>query len=82
MIFGERISEPANMYGEVCEATLPQTGIRIGAPSALFVRADGDAESKDPVVPDVPVGGGMPGALSDPVLDAARRWLRSQAGAS
>jgi hypothetical protein len=30
MIFGERISEPANMYGEVCEATLPQTGIRIG----------------------------------------------------
>jgi C-terminal processing protease CtpA/Prc len=82
MIFGGPISEPANMYGEVCETTLPQTGIRIGAPSALFIRADGDAASTDPVVPDIPVEDDAAGSSVDPVLDAARRWLRSHARTS
>lgn len=82
MLFGQPITEPANMYGEVCEATLPQTGIRIGAPSALFIRADGDAASKDPVVPDILVGSDVAGFSTDPVLDAARRWLHSRPGAS
>jgi C-terminal processing protease CtpA/Prc len=81
-IFGKPISEPANMYGEVCQKTLPQTGVRIGAPSALFIRANGDAMSKDPIVPDVPIGSDSAGSSSDPDLDAARHWLKSQVGAS
>src|SRR5262249_5674908 len=81
-LFGAPITEPANMYGEVCQTTLPRTGIRIGAPSAFFIRDDGDAATNDPVVPDVPVGSDSTDPASDPALNAARRWLKSQANAS
>lgn len=79
-IFGQPTTEPANMYGEVCQATLSHSGISITAPSAFFVRADGDAASDSPILPDVLVGGAWDGSASDAALGAARAWLQSQAG--
>jgi len=74
-LFGEPTSEPANLYGEVCEASLPHSGIRVAAPSALFVRADGDTKSSGPVKPDIPVNEEVADPRTDPALDAARRWI-------
>ena len=79
-IFGQPTTEPANMYGEVCQATLSNSGISITAPSAYFIRANGDAASDGPILPDVPVGGASNGTASDAALGAAREWLRSQVG--
>lgn len=79
-VFGQPTTEPANMYGAVCQATLSHSGISITAPSALFIRANGDATSDGPIQPDVPVDGAMNGSTSDATLNAARLWLRTQAG--
>jgi C-terminal processing protease CtpA/Prc len=77
-LFGQPTSEPANQYGEVCRTVLPNSGITLAAPSALFIRADGNAETAEPVVPHhlIPPGPARPGL--DPALDAARRWLATQ----
>jgi Peptidase family S41 len=77
-LFGEPTSEPASLYGEVCEASLPHSGIRVAAPSAFFVRANGDEKSVEPVVPDIPVDEDPVRPESDPALDAARNWIRNQ----
>ena len=77
-LFGEPTSEPASLYGEVCEASLPHSGIRVAAPSAYFVRANGDEKSVAPVMPDVPVDEDPVRPGSDPALDAARSWIRNQ----
>ena len=81
-LFGQPTSEPANQYGEVCQTVLPNSGITLAAPSAYFIRADGNADTGDPVVPHhvVPPGPLQPGI--DPVLDAARRWISTQPSAS
>lgn len=79
-IFGQPTTEPANMYGEVCQATLPNSGINIAAPSAFFIRANGDSASDGPIMPDVAADGASDGSASDAALNAARGWLRSQAG--
>lgn len=65
----------------MCQATLPHSGIRVAAPSALFVRANGDAGNRDPVEPDVPVAEEAADPRTDPALDAARSWIRGRAAA-
>ena len=77
-LFGRPTTEPANQYGEVCEAPLPNSGIHVGGPSALVVRANGDASSRGPVVPDVLIDSDPADPKEDPTLDAARGWIRSR----
>jgi C-terminal processing protease CtpA/Prc len=77
-LFGQPTGEPANQYGEVCQKVLPHSNITVAAPSAFIVRADGDAETLDPVFPDFPVEDDRSRPGFDPVLDAARRWIAAQ----
>jgi len=81
-LFGQPTGEPANQYGEVCHAVLPNSGITVAAPSARFTRADGNADTSDPVFPHHLVQASPPAQGSDPVLDAARRWIAAQAPAA
>ena len=81
-LFGQPTSEPANQYGEVCQTVLPNSGITLAAPSAYFIRADGNADTGDPVVPHHVVPPGPPQPGIDPVLDAARRWITTQPSAA
>lgn len=75
-LFGQPTSEPANLYAEPCHTTLPNSQIQVGVPSALFIRANGDDKSLDPVFPDHLIAD-EPGG-SDRVLDAAKRWIEGQ----
>jgi Peptidase family S41 len=77
-LFGQPTNEPASMYGWVCEAKLPNSGIRVVAPSALFIRANGDVRDMQPVAPDVVVEPDSTGHHVDAALEAARRWIKSQ----
>lgn len=78
-LFGQPTGEPANQFGEVCHAVLPNSGITVAAPSARFTRADGNADTADPVFPHHLVQESPPTRGSDPALDAARRWIAAQA---
>jgi C-terminal processing protease CtpA/Prc len=81
-LFGQPTGEPANQYGEVCQTVLPNSGITLAAPSAYFIRADGNADTGDPVFPHHLVSPGPAQSGVDPVLDAARRWIGAQPAAS
>jgi hypothetical protein len=80
-LIGRPTSEPASMYAEVCEAALPNSGLRVVAPSGYFVRANGDDSVDGLVLPDVPVDGRRRDPTADPTLDAARAWLKAQPAA-
>lgn len=81
-LFGQPTGEPANQYGEVCQTVLPNSGITLAAPSAYFIRADGNADTGDPVFPHHMVAPGPVRLGADPVLDAARRWIDTQPSAT
>lgn len=79
-LVGRPTAEPATGHGEICETLLPHSGITLTAPSALLVRANGDASDRNPVQPDILVHHGAGAAAEDPDLAAVRAWLGRRRG--
>lgn len=77
-LVGRPTAEPATAPGEICKAVLPHSGVTMIVPSALLVRANGDATDRSPVRPDIVVkeDAGQP----DPDLTAVRDWLLRRRG--
>lgn len=65
-----------NNYGEVLEFTLPTSGLRIGVSTARWVRANGDGNDRNPVVPNVAL---PDDATPEQTMAAARAWIVAQA---
>lgn len=53
IIVGETGGEVVNDLGEIVPVRLPNSGIVCWIPSALFIRANGDMNNTNPVLPDV-----------------------------
>ncbi|HEY0656049.1 MAG TPA: S41 family peptidase [Chryseosolibacter sp.] len=52
-VVGEPSGDAPNHLGEIVAVRLPNSGISCWLPSALFIRANGDQEDNNPVVPDI-----------------------------
>jgi C-terminal processing protease CtpA/Prc len=73
-IIGEATGEPCNDYGELYWTKLPRTGLLFYTCSKQFIRANGDANDPNPVLPDIEVKQD-PNSLKDDVLKYAKEWL-------
>jgi len=76
-LIGEPTGEAANDYGELYEGVLPNTKIRFVTSSKMFVRANGDAADKNPVLPHIIVKQN-PSGDKDEVLNHAIEWIKKQ----
>jgi C-terminal processing protease CtpA/Prc len=76
-LIGEATGEPANDYGELYDSRLPHTGFQFVTSSKMFIRANGNKEDKNPVLPDITVEQN-PDSDRDNVLDFAIQWLKRQ----
>ncbi len=74
-IIGEATGEAPNDYGELYWNKLPNTGLSFYTCSKQFIRANGDADDPNPVLPDIIVKQN-PNNLNDEVLEFAKRWVR------
>lgn len=74
-ILGEETSDLATTLGAMEQFTLPRTGIDVGFPKALIVRANGSLAPRG-VVPDVAIETPVIEAASDPVLARALEIVR------
>ena len=70
-------TQPCNEFGEAFFFMLPNSGIDAMAPSATFIRANGDASDMHGVLPDVPV---VEEAGKDVGLQTAITWVNGQVG--
>ena len=75
-LIGEPTGEPANDYGELYEGVLPNTKIKFVTSSKMFVRANGDAADKNPVLPHITIKQSTSGDKDD-VLDFAVTWIKA-----
>jgi hypothetical protein len=82
ILVGRPTAERPNNYGEACEVSLPHSGITLSVPSAWFVRANGDRENQDDVLPDILVARGTGISEEDPDLAAARAWIERRVRAT
>ena len=74
-LIGEASGEPANDYGELYKGVLPNTKISFVTSSKMFVRANGDAFDKNPVLPHIAVKQN-PASDKDDVLNFAIEWIK------
>lgn len=75
-ILGEETSDLATTMGAMEQFTLPRTGIDVGFPKALIVRANGNMAPRG-VVPDIAIETPVVEPASDPVLAQALQIARS-----
>lgn len=73
-LIGEATGEPPNDYGELYWNHLPNTGLLFYTCSKQFIRANGDADSPDPVLPGIVVKQD-PKSPKDDVLEFAKKWV-------
>lgn len=71
-LVGQPTGEPANDYGEIIQLELPNTKLGFTTATKQFIRANGDARSILPVMPDITVSDN-PATPEDEVLEAAVR---------
>ncbi len=76
-IIGEATGEPCNDYGELYWNKLPRTGLLFYTCSKQFIRANGDANDLNPVLPDIEVKQD-PNSLKDDVLNYAKEWMKKK----
>ncbi len=76
-IIGEATGEPCNDYGELYWNKLPGTGLLFYTCSKQFIRANGNADDPNPVIPDIEVKQD-PKSLKDDVLEYAKSWLMNR----
>jgi len=69
-LIGEPSGEPANDYGELAFLKLPNTGFTFTTSTKQFIRANGNAKDRNPVIPDFMVKDD-PATPDDEVLDFA-----------
>jgi hypothetical protein len=69
-ILGEETSDLATTMGAMEQFTLPRTGIEVGFPKALIIRANGNLAPRG-VVPDIAIETPVIEPASDPVLAQA-----------
>lgn len=69
-LMGQPTGEPANDYGEIIQLELPNTKLGFTTATKQFIRANGDARSTLPVMPDITVADD-PLTPADEVLEAA-----------
>ena len=79
-LVGRDTAEIPNNYAMTCPIRLPRTGIDLRVPSTYFVRANGDAASREDVHPDIRVAETDDDeSTNDLDVEAAFRWLHIQA---
>ncbi len=71
-LMGQPTGEPANDYGEIIQLELPNTKLGFTTATKQFIRANGDARSILPVMPDITVSDNS-ATPEDEVLEAAVR---------
>ncbi|RYY98040.1 MAG: hypothetical protein EOO11_09220 [Chitinophagaceae bacterium] len=76
-LIGEPTGEPANDFGEIAFFETPHGKVSFMTSSKQFVRANGDANDMNPVLPDIYVKPEA-GSKEDAVLEAARKWANRQ----
>jgi len=78
-LIGEPTTSPPNYFGEVYRFELPLTHLQAQASVARFVRANGDANNPDPVLPDIRITPTLEQWLhgEDPGLARALAWVAS-----
>ena len=76
-LIGEETAETPNSFGEVYSFDLPHTRLSVGVSTARFVRANGDAEDRGGVRPDIAVVATSEDERRgiDAALERARRWI-------
>ncbi len=75
-LIGEPSGEPGNDYGELYWNKLPHSGLVFYTCVKQFIRANGDAENVDPVMPDIEVKQ-HPESQKDDVLEFTISWIRN-----
>ncbi len=73
-LIGEPTGEPANDYGEMYWNKLPNTGFSFSTCSKQFVRANGDKDDPNPILPDITVKQDRASGKDD-VLEYAKKWM-------
>ncbi|GAA4343034.1 S41 family peptidase [Flaviaesturariibacter amylovorans] len=76
-LIGEPSGEPANDYGEILYFDTPNAKVNFCSSTRHFIRANGDARDPNPVLPDIHVPAD-PEGKTDPVLEAAIKWIGTQ----
>ncbi len=76
-LIGEETGGIPNAFGEIYRFELPASRLRISVSSARFVRANGDAEDRRGVIPDIAVRQSDVDTRKgvDSVLEAGKRWI-------
>jgi len=70
-LVGEPTGEPANDYGELIFLKLPNTGFTFSTLTKQFVRANGDAKDRSPVLPKYRISDN-PATPQDEVLELVK----------
>lgn len=73
-LIGEPTGEPGNDYGELYWTNLPNTQLRFYSCVKQFIRANGNAEDNDPILPDITVKQ-QHNSNADDVLEFAKEWI-------
>ena len=76
-LIGEETGDPPTSFGELYFFNLPHSKLAINVSTAHFVRANGDAADKHPVLPDIrvtPTQGDLERQV-DAVLEFAKKWI-------
>ena len=80
-LIGEETGDPPTSFGELYSFNLPHSKFAINVSTAHFVRANGDASDKQPVLPDIkvtPTENDLERQV-DAVLESAKKWVLQQA---
>ncbi len=78
-LIGEETAESPNAFGEVYSFDLPHTRLSVGVSTARFIRANGDAEDRGGVQPDIAAAATLDDEQRgiDVVLERAKQWITS-----
>ena len=76
-LIGEETGGIPNEYGDIYQCQLPNTLLNVFLPTALFVRANGNAADRKGVLPDLEVKQQPEDTANgiDSVLEAAKKWV-------
>jgi hypothetical protein len=76
-LIGEPTASPPNYFSEFVSFHLPHTFLEADVATARFVRASGDTDNPNPVMPDIAIRQSVEQWLrnEDPVLRRAREWI-------
>ena len=76
-LIGEPTGEVPNDFGEVITLQLPHTGISFFTSTKQFIRANGKADDRNPIMPDFFIRDN-PSTTLDEGLEFAKDWIRKE----